>query len=149
MTNRFGFSLIEMSVALLLVGMLTASAAPSLHQVADYNDVLAAKRTVATHFDSAQSTAGRLGREVSVNIFGDSIWLAVAGAAGDSAITGKRSLAAMGVDATADLHKVTYDARGRAANVPAGGVTIRLYGLTVADSICVTRSGAPAKRCTA
>ena len=141
MKNQRGFSLIELTVAVVFLGVLTALVAPKVSEASDYNNILSAKRTVVTHFSYAQSSAVQRGRPVKVNIENDSIWLAVIATAGDSAITSKRSLAALGADVESSLTTVTYDSRGFAVGLPLAGAKVRFHGIGVTDSVCVTRSG--------
>ena len=141
MKNQRGFSLVELTVSVAFLGVLTALVAPKVSEASDYNNILSAKRTVVTHFNSAQSSAVQTGRQVKVNIASDSIWLAIVLASGDSAITSKRSLAALGADVESSLTTVTYDSRGFAVGLPLTGAKVRFYGIGVTDSLCVTRSG--------
>ena len=141
MKNQRGFSLVELTVSVAFIGVLTALVAPKVSEAGDYNNVLSAKRTVVTHFASAQSSAVQRGRYVKVNIASDSIWLAVVLESGDSAITSKRSLAALGADVESSLAAVTYDSRGFAVGLPLTGAKVRFHGIGVTDSVCVTRSG--------
>ena len=141
MKNRSGFSLIELTVALAIIGGLAAVAAPRVYEATDYNDVLTVKRTVVTHFASAQSTAVQRGRQVKVNIAADSIWISVVTAATDSAITPKRSLVDIGANVESSLAQVTYDSRGFAVGMPLAGALVRIHGMSASDSVCVTRSG--------
>ena len=141
MTNRRGFSLVELTVAVAFIGVLTALVAPKVSEASDYNNILSAKRTVVTHFTSAQSSAVQRGRSVKVNIVSDSIWLAVVRTAGDSAITSKVSLADLGADVEPTLSSVTYDSRGFAVGLPLTGAKVLFFGVGVTDSLCVTRSG--------
>lgn len=146
MTNRRGFSLVELTVSVALVGVLTALVAPKVSEASDYNNIVSAKRTVVTHFSSAQSSAVQRGRPVKVNIENDSIWLAVVKTSGDSAITPKRSLAALGADVNPSITTVTYDSRGFAVGLPLTGAKILFYGISATDSVCVTRSGMVLRR---
>ena len=141
MKNRRGFSLVELTVTVAFVGVLTALVAPKVSEATDHNNVLTAKRLVVTHFSSAQSTAVQRGRSVNVRIENDSIWLAVVKTSGDSAITSKQSLAAVGADVESTLGTVTYDSRGFAVGLPLSGAKVRFFGVTTTDSVCVTRSG--------
>ena len=141
MTNRRGFSLVELTVALMLVGVLTALAAPQVYEATDYNNIVSVKRSVVTHFASAQSSAVQRGRQVSVHIEQDSIWIAVVKTAGDSAITSKKSLTEMGADVETTATTVVYDSRGFAVGLPLTGAKVRIHGINMSDSVCVTRSG--------
>lgn len=141
MKNQRGFSLVELTVTVAFVGVLTALVAPKVSEASDHNNVLSAKRLVVTHFSSAQSTAVQRGRSVNVRIENDSIWLAVVKTSGDSAITSKRSLLALGADVDPSVTSVTYDSRGFAVGLPLTGAKVRFYGIGVTDSVCVARSG--------
>jgi hypothetical protein len=61
--------------------------------------------------------------------------------AGDSAFTTKRSLIDLGADVESNPTQVVYDSRGFATGLSLTGAKIRLYGISVTDSICVTRTG--------
>ena len=141
MTNRRGFSLVELTVSLALIGTLTALVAPQVLEARDYNDIMTVKRMVVTHFTSAQSSAVQRGRQVSVHIEHDSIWIAVVKTSGDSAITAKKSLLALGADVDPTQTTVIYDSRGFASGLPLTGAKVRIHGITTSDSVCVTRSG--------
>ena len=141
MKNRRGFSLVELTVSVAFVGVLTALVAPKVSEASDYNNILTAKRMVVTHFSSAQSTAVQRGRPVKVTIENDSIWLTLVRTTGDTVITPKRSLAALGADVETNLPTVTYDSRGFAMGLPLAGVKVRFHGITASDSVCVTRCG--------
>ena len=141
MKNRRGFSLVELTVAVAFVGVLSALVAPKVSEANDQNNILAAKRVVVTHFSSAQSSAVQRGRSVKVTIENDSIWLTLVRASGDSAITSKRSLAALGADVETTVASVTYDSRGFATGLPLTGAKVLFHGIGVSDSLCVTRTG--------
>ena len=141
MNNRRGFSLVELTVAVAFIGVLTALVAPKVSEASDYNNIMTAKRTVVTHFSSAQSTAIQRGRSVKVTIEADSIWLTLVRTTGDSVISAKRSLADLGTDVETTVTTVTYDSRGFAVGMPTAGAKIRFHGIGVSDSLCVTRSG--------
>lgn len=141
MKNRRGFSLIELTVSLMLVGVLSAMVAPKVYEATDYNNVVSVKRSLVTHFASAQSSAVQRGRQVSVHIEQDSIWIAVVKASGDSAITRKQSLLDLGADVEASATQVVYDSRGFAVGLPLTGAKLRIHGINMSDSVCVTRSG--------
>ncbi len=141
MKNRAGFSLTELTVALALVGVLAALAAPRVIEARDENELNSVKRQVMVHFASARSSAVSRGRQVSVHIENDSIWVAVVKAAGDSAISTKRSLTVMGGNVQASQPQVIYDSRGFAVGLPLTGVKVRVHGVFESDSICVARSG--------
>ena len=146
MKNRRGFSLVELTVAVAFIGVLTALVAPKVSEASDYNNVLTAKRVAVTHFSSAQSTAIQRGRPVRVHVENDSIWLVLVRTAGDSAITPKRSFAELGADVDPSFTSVTYDSRGFAVGLPTTGAKVRFYGVGVTDSVCVTRSGMVLRR---
>jgi prepilin-type N-terminal cleavage/methylation domain-containing protein len=141
MKSRPGFSLVELTVVLMLILALTALAAPRMIEARDHNDMISVKRQIVAHFHAARSSAVQRGRQVSVHIEADSIWVAVVTAAGDSAITTKRSLAATGTDVESSQTQVIYDSRGFAVGLPLSGGKVRIHGITASDSVCVTRSG--------
>jgi len=141
MKNRRGFSLTELTVALALIGVISALAAPTLYDATDSNDILTVKRIVVTHFTAAQSSAVQRGRQVAVHIEQDSIWLAVVKAGGDSAITQKRSLTEVVSDVESSATTVVYDSRGFGSQLPLTGVKVRIHGISASDSVCVTRTG--------
>ena len=141
MRNRVGFSTVELTVVLMLVGVLSALAAPRVYEARDQNDIISVKRQVVSHFAAARSNAVSRGRQVSLHIEQDSIWVAVVKAAGDSAISTKRSLTAMGASVQSTHTQLIYDSRGFAVGLPLTGAKIRVHGITASDSICVARSG--------
>jgi len=141
MKNRRGFSLPELTVGVMLVGVLSAMVAPKVYEATDHNNTVSVKRSVVTHFASAQSSAVQRGRQVSVHIEQDSIWIAVVKTAGDSAITAKKSLLEMGADVESTVTQVIYDSRGFAVGLPLTGAKVRIHGINMSDSVCVTRSG--------
>ena len=141
MRSRAGFTLVELTVVLLLVLALSAVAAPRIIEARDHSDMLSVKRQIVAHFNSARASAVQRGRQVSVHIEADSIWIAVVKTSGDSAITTKRSLAEMGADVESSETQVIYDSRGFAVGLPLAGGKVRIHGITASDSVCVTRSG--------
>ena len=149
MQSRRGFSLIELTVGLMLVGVLSAMVAPKVYEATDYNNVVSVKRSIVTHLASAQSSAVQRGRQVSVHIENDSIWIAVVKTAGDSAIPAKRSLIDMGAtDVEEPLAPVVYDSRGFAVGLALTGAKVRIHGIGMTDSVCVTRMGmVPTRGC--
>jgi Tfp pilus assembly protein FimT len=141
MRSRVGFSTVELTVVLMLVGVLTALAAPKLVDARDQGDINSAKRQVIAHLISGRTAAVQRGRSVSVHIEQDSIWVAVVKTGGDSAITTKRSLTAMGANVLSNQTQVVYDSRGFAVGLPLTGAKVRMFGISAADSVCVARSG--------
>jgi prepilin-type N-terminal cleavage/methylation domain-containing protein len=139
-SRRNGFSLIEMLIVVVILGIMAAMVYPRVSQVMAKNDLRSARTTLANNFAMARSLAMQRSRSASVNFNVNNVvvtmsprmvWLA--GSTLDT-IGGVQNLNTLyGVTVTAPVASVNYDPRGFAGG-PSG-----LGGALV--TFVVSRSG--------
>lgn len=83
LTNRIGVSLVELTVAITLVGIATAIAVPKMNDIANQNKVLRAAQTLQIEIQQAFVIAGRNRTPVTVRWNTSSVQLQVANLAGN------------------------------------------------------------------
>jgi prepilin-type N-terminal cleavage/methylation domain-containing protein len=139
-SRRNGFSLIEMLIVVVILGIMTAVVYPRVSQVLAKNDLRSARTTLANKFATARAVAMQRSRSASVNFNGNNVAVTagprtvpVAGSTVDT-IGGVQNLNTLyGVTVTAPVASVNYDPRGFAGG-PSG-----LGGALV--TFVVSRSG--------
>jgi prepilin-type N-terminal cleavage/methylation domain-containing protein len=147
-SRRNGFSLIELMIAVVILGILVVAVYPRVGQVMVKNDVRSARTTLANKFAMARAVAMQRSRSASVNFNGNNIvvtssprMVASAGSTADT-IGGVQNLNALyGVAVTAPVASVAYDPRGFAGGLTSTPLTFVLTRSGKRDSVSLDYLG--------
>lgn len=148
MRNRAGFTTIEMAIVTTVVGLVTALAIPRLASVREQAGLNGAKRHVITQLAGARSSAIQRGAAVTLVAAGHSMYLTTPIDGTDTQISPRSLLLpTFGVEMTATVPTISFDARGFATTLPPEGATFVLSRGAASDSVCVTRLGLVLPEC--
>jgi len=146
MRNRRGFSLPELLVVLVILGMVTRMALPRIAYLRDRNALRSAKMQVASHIATARAAAIRRAQPSQFYTSSNSAWATVGPDGARSSVAGTMRLANMRVALSPSNDSILFDARGLASNLSGS----RVYRLTVnnmTDSVCVSKLGLISRFC--
>jgi prepilin-type N-terminal cleavage/methylation domain-containing protein len=140
--RREGYTLIELLLVLVLVGLVLAIAAPKFTSTIRYFTARSATSQVVADLALARTTAVRAGRSASFRVLSASTYSIVVDASGATAdrtvksvtLDGTRRGVALGVVGT----RITFDSRGMRRNATESLVVTRTGG---ADTVNVTIVG--------
>jgi prepilin-type N-terminal cleavage/methylation domain-containing protein len=123
-SRRNGFSLIELMIAVVILGILVVAVYPRVGQVMVKNDVRSARTTLANTFAKARAVAMQRSRSASVNFNGNNIAVTAKprtipdGLSTMDTIGAVQNLNALyGVTVSAPVGSVDYDPRGFAGGL--------------------------------
>jgi prepilin-type N-terminal cleavage/methylation domain-containing protein len=148
---RSGFSLSEMLVVLIIMGVLMAIAMPKFASIRDKSSLRGAKQMLASYVMRARAAAIRQSQPAQFYLSNNQIWATVSQPGGSStnvaftaALDQSRGVTVTsGTSATSDT--IVFDPRGIATLS-----TARTYVFTrngIKDSLCVSRLGLIARFC--
>lgn len=146
--SRPGFSLIEILIVVVIVGVLTMIAAPRVRATSDQYNVKAARERIASSVATARATAIHSGRESVFWTSGN--WFAVwtqnpTTGAWQQAVPWQNMISThSGVNLQiggAGWSYVWFEPRGLTKYRPSSTVVFRLVGKATTDSVCVSRLG--------
>jgi prepilin-type N-terminal cleavage/methylation domain-containing protein len=146
--RRQGFSLIELMLVVLIVGVLTILAIPKMKTVTGARDVEQARQRVEAMISTARASAIHKGRESLFFASGSwiSVWTKNPTTGAWQVQVPYQNLTTMfpGVSLQfggSGWSHIWYDARGLTFSKPPSTTVFRIVGPTRTDSICVTRLG--------
>ena len=124
MQRRNGFTLIEMMVAVVLVGLISLIAFPKVNSAIAKNNLRSARVTMANMFAMARATAVGTNKRTWLNFTGNNVYVTasprvvnVPGSTMDTVGTIQRLDVVYGVTLTPEVASVAYDPRGFATIV--------------------------------
>ncbi len=141
---RQGFTLTEMLIVVVMVGMLTMITLPKFSGLVERNRLSAAREEIAAAIATARAAAVQKGRTATVRFSGNQMWVTVvtsnAGAT-TNVVPVKSFMTLYNVSVAATDTLFTYDMRGFVT--PRLGATgiFRIVGGSRRDSVCITTSG--------
>lgn len=148
--GRNGFSLIEMMIVVILIGIIAAIGFPRLRDGLEHQNVRSAKALIATLTATARGAAIQRGCSATLNMTTDSIWVTACGVTGNppaaSVQVGTKKLVGdeFSVTLSPTVASVVYDPRGIATTfVPR---TIRVIGPHFRDSVMINEVGKVTKQ---
>lgn len=148
--GRNGFSLIEMMIVVILVGIIAAIGFPRLRDGLEKQNVRSSKALIATLAATARGAAIQRGCSATLNMTTDSIWVTACGVTGNppaaSVQVGTKKLVGdeFSVTLSPTVASVIYDPRGIATTfVPR---TIRVIGPHFRDSVMINEVGKVTKQ---
>ena len=128
MADRRGFTMIEMLVVVVLIGIITLMIFPLVRDMNIKNDVRSARSAVSALYVKARSTAIATSRPTTLKTANDSLWLT-------QSIGGVQTVVAGSTEKLNSRYGVTVTTSGDISLTPTGLVT------TGTDTITVTKSG--------
>ena len=148
MRSRSGFTTIEMTVVAAVLGIVTAFAVPKLSTARENAGLNGAKRHLITQLAGARASAIQRSSPVQLVATSHSIRLTTSVGGVETQISPRSLLLpTFGVEMTATDETITFDARGFASSLPAGGAKFILTRGAASDSVCITRLGLVLSEC--
>jgi prepilin-type N-terminal cleavage/methylation domain-containing protein len=143
--DRQGFTLVELLTVIVMVGMLAGLCLGGFVRARQKSQNATAQRYIAAYATSARAAAVQRGRRTTLHLSGGTIWVTADSASIDLPLRPPMDLGnQFGVATSATLSDVTFDPRGFAPTVPAGGARFFVApprGGAVRDTVCVTSTG--------
>lgn len=139
--SRLGFTLIEMMMVMVIIGILVAFGLPKFNSIRNSGRVGAAKVQMSTSITTARAAAIQNGRPSRWSVSGNTVTITAQNAAGNYVGVGAPMdyRAEYNVNLTANTSTINFDGRG-IANGLNSTAKIFVQGSTT-DSICVTVLG--------
>lgn len=142
--------MIELMIAVVVMGIIMAVAAPRLNAIRDQAAVRSATQQVGAYVATARAAAIRRGMRANFKIKGDTMWVEIQQPAAPELIAPPvplRDVFNVTMTAPAALDSIVFDARGFAVNLN-GTKTFVVTRAAARDSTCVTRLGMVSPGCT-
>lgn len=146
MTRRSGFTLIEMLMVIVIVGMLVLIGFPKVSSAMVKTNVRGARTTLANMFTKARTVATQTNRKTRLKFNGNQVWIVASprllpGAGTVDTIGPVENLNTLyGVAVTSPVDSITFDPRGLAAGFGATS-TLKVAKSGHTDSIVVDGLG--------
>jgi prepilin-type N-terminal cleavage/methylation domain-containing protein len=146
--GRKGFSMIEMVVVIILVGLIASIGFPRLRDSLEKQNVRSAKALIATLAATARGAAIQRGCSATLNMTVDSIWVTACGVNPPAASVQVGTKKLVGDEFSVTLNStaatVVYDPRGIATVFQA--TTVRVIGPNYRDSVMINEVGRVSKQ---
>ncbi len=146
--GRKGFSMIEMVVVIVLIGLIASIGFPRLRDSLEKQNVRSAKALIATLAATARGAAIQRGCSATLNMTVDSIWVTACGVNPPAASVqvGTKKLVGdeFNVTLSSTAATVVYDPRGITTQFQA--TTIRVIGPNHRDSVMINEVGRVSKQ---
>jgi len=146
--GRKGFSMIEMVVVVILIGLIASIGFPRLRDALEKQNVRSAKALIATLAATARGSAIQRGCSATLNMTVDSIWVTACGVNPPAASVqvGTKKLVGdeFSVTLSPSAGSIVYDPRGIPTQFQA--TTIRVIGPHYSDSVVINEVGRVSKQ---
>ncbi len=146
--GRKGFSLIEMIVVVILIGIIASIGFPRLRDALEKQNVRSAKALIATLAATARGAAIQRGCSATLNLTVDSIWVSACGVnpPANSVQVGTKKLVGdeFSVTLSSSAASVVYDPRGISTVFQA--TTVHVVGPHYQDSVVINEVGRVSKQ---
>lgn len=148
MPRQRGFTLVELLIAVVMMGLIAAIGAPKLGAIRDNASVQSAAQQIGAYVATARAAAIRRGLRANFKTNADTMWIEIQQPGSPELIAPKIPLSAtFNVTMTGAIDSIVFDARGFAVNL-AGTRKFIVTRSSKTDSICVTRLGMVSRGCT-
>lgn len=141
--GRKGFSMIEMMIVVILVGVIAAIGFPRLRDGLEKQNVRSSKALIATLAATARGTAIQRGCSATLNMTVDSIWVTACGVNPPAASVQVGTKKLVGDEFSVTLSptaaSVVYDPRGISTVFQV--TTVRVIGPHYRDSVMINQVG--------
>jgi prepilin-type N-terminal cleavage/methylation domain-containing protein len=141
--RRNGFSIIELMIVIILVGLIASIGFPRLRDGLEKQNVRSSKALIATLAATARGTAIQRGCAATLNVTGDSVWVTACGVNPPAALVqvGTKKLVGreFNVQLSSTNGSVIYDPRGISTSYQP--TTIRVIGPHYRDSVMINELG--------
>jgi prepilin-type N-terminal cleavage/methylation domain-containing protein len=143
---RPGYTLTEMLIVVVMVGMLTLMTLPKFSGLVERNQLSAAREEIAAAVATARAAAVQKGRTATLRFSGNNMWVTVVTSSAGTTTTivpvkNYRSLYNVSLSVSSTDTLINYDTRGFANPTLAGTAIFRIVGTSKRDSVCVTAAG--------
>jgi type II secretory pathway pseudopilin PulG len=139
--------LVELMIAVVLMGIIAAMGAPKLNSIRDRAAVRAATQQVGAYVATARAAAIRRGMRANFKTKSDTMWIEIQQPGAPEVIAPRIPLrATFNVTMTSTTDSIVFDARGFAVNL-AGTQKFLVTRSSARDSTCVTRLGMVSPKC--
>jgi prepilin-type N-terminal cleavage/methylation domain-containing protein len=149
--NRNGFSVIEMIIVMVMIGVIAAIGFPRLRDGLEHQNVRSSKALIATLAATARGAAIQRGCSATLNMTVDSIWVTACGVTGNPPAAsgvqvGTKKLVGEEFSVTLQptVASIVYDPRGISTQFLAR--TIRVIGPHYRDSVMINEVGKVTKQ---
>jgi prepilin-type N-terminal cleavage/methylation domain-containing protein len=154
-SRRRGFTLLELMVVIIIVGVVTAIALPKIYTIRDKAAVRSARQQAQSYLMLARATAIRKSQYAWMRVSGQTISVYTPSPAGGTTVTrmggtiffNSTKVTMAGEPAFASPDSIMYDLRGMASN-RAATQKITFTRNSARDSLCVSRLGLVVAACT-
>lgn len=143
--GKRGFSVIELVIVMVVIGVLAAFGIPRLRNSLEKSNIRGAKAGFATLVATARGVAVQRGCPATLNLTADSAWVTACNLtpppAPATVVVGSKKLVGSqySVTFTPSAASVTYDPRGIQTDFKT--TTIRIAGSTLTDSVIINQVG--------
>jgi prepilin-type N-terminal cleavage/methylation domain-containing protein len=149
LAGRGGFTMLELLIVIVLMGLLSAMAYPRMSGVRQSAGLRAARVQFVSSLATARAAAVRFARPAQLKRSGNSIQV-LADTGGTGAFVSLGLPVALdsqfSVTLSATIDSVVFGSRGLATNLSTSGAQFALVRGTIQDSVCLTRLGEVAPR---
>jgi prepilin-type N-terminal cleavage/methylation domain-containing protein len=141
-----GFTLTEMLIVVVMVGMLTLMTLPKFSGLVERNRLNSAREEITAALATARAAAVQKGRTATVRFSGNSMWVTVvtsSAGATTTVVPVKQFMTLYNVSlavATTDT-LINFDMRGFTAPRLPSTAILRIVGTSRRDSVCITPAG--------
>lgn len=143
--SRQGYTLAEMVIVVVMVGMLSIFAIPKFTVIAESNKITAAREEIAAAIATARAAAVQKGRTATLWFSSNQMWVTVvtSNAGATTTVVPLKSFTTLyNVSVTPPASSITFDMRGfLSPRLPAPMGVFRIVGRARRDSVCVTPVG--------
>jgi type II secretion system protein H len=140
-SNRIGFSLIELLMVVTIVGIMAFAVAPTARQIVVNNAVRSAKQEIAATLAVARASAIHNGRTTRFVRTGNVLHARLERGGQFDTIVRPMDMTEYKVLVEMNVDTIRFDSRGFAPGMPGAYLTVRFARGTKRDSVCVTRFG--------
>lgn len=139
--------MVELMIAIVVMGMIMAIGAPKLASIRDNSSVRSATQQIGAYVATARAAAIRRGMRANFKTRADTMWIEIQQPGGPEVIAPPIPLGAtFNVQLATTADSIVFDARGFAINLK-GTQTYVVTRASASDSICVTRLGMVSPSC--